>query len=261
MSMLKGVIKQVVFTIAPGLATRFFAARSRAHSHRFLESCGAVALNMRLKERYGDHVLSGPFEGMQLATGVWKEPAGPMLLGTYEKVLHPWFERVIASRPKRVIDVGSKIGYYVAGLARLLPMAEIIAFDADPWAMRETSEAARLNDVAISVRGLCNPVILARLARPDAFILCDCEGYEAELFRDSTPYLRSTLLIETHEHAVVGVESQLLESFRSTHHVERVVCDGRNTESPVDLRWLGDDAVEAMNEHWGMQAWLFFTPK
>jgi hypothetical protein len=261
MSILKRIAKRAMFSITPGLATRFFASRSRAHSHRFLESCGVVAINLKLRDRFGDHVLSGPFKGMQLAPGVWKEPAGPMILGTYEKVLHPWFERVIASQPTLVIDVGSKIGYYVAGLGRRIPAAEIIAFDADSWAMQATTEAARLNGVNISVRGLCNPAILARLARPGAFILCDCEGYESELFRNTTPYLKTTLLIETHEHAVAGVESQLLEAFRSTHQVERVVCDGRNSDSPVDLDWLDEDASEATNEHRGTQAWLFFTPK
>jgi Met-10+ like-protein len=257
----KDTVKRGMFKLAPTAATSFFAARARAHSHRYLESVGAAALNRRLRDRLGNHVLSGPFAGMQLPEGAWSEPAGPILLGTMEALLHPWIDRVIEYAPTLVIDVGSKVGYYAVGFARRLPHAEVVAFDADPWAMKATAEAARLNGVSITVRGACNPAKLRKLSRPQAFVLSDCEGYEAELFRDPTPYQDMILLIETHDNMVPGVESQLLNAFKSTHDVERAVCDGKSDVSPVDLEWLGDEAPKALSEHRGPQAWLFFTPK
>jgi hypothetical protein len=257
----KDTVKRGMLKLAPTAATSFFAARARAQSHRYLESVGAAALNLRLREHLGNRVLSGPFVGMQLPEGAWSEPAGPILLGTTEALLHPWIDRVIQSTPTLVIDVGSKVGYYAVGFARRLPHAKVVAFDADPWAVKTTTEAARLNGVSITVHGPCTPAKLHKLSQPQAFVLSDCEGYEAELFRDPAPYQGMTLLIETHDNMVPGVESQLLDNFRSTHDVERLVWDGKSDVSPVDLEWLGDEAPKALYEHRGPQAWLFFTPK
>jgi hypothetical protein len=55
-----------------------------------------------------------------------------------------------------------------------------------------------------------------------AFFLCDCEGYEAELFNSSSvPLLtKCDFLIEFHDVLIPNISQILVERFASTHEVQ-----------------------------------------
>src|SRR4051794_34670971 len=74
----------------------------------------------------GGHIVQGPFAGMQYFTRSddWVDCA--MLLGVYERELHPILAEVMAGRCKRFIDVGHAQGYYAVGVAWKSPAVQVI---------------------------------------------------------------------------------------------------------------------------------------
>jgi hypothetical protein len=260
--MIKNKLKGIMYAIAPLASASFFAARARTYSQRYLAGRGVHDLNRRLADRLGMSVLSGPFTGMTLTPDVLKENLGPFLLGTYEGAIQSWIERAIAAEPRTVVDVGSKFGYYAVGLARRLSGSRVVAFDTDPWARRATAEMARANGCRVEAFGYCNRAALERLAGPGTFVISDCEGYEDVLFdADSARALKgTTLLIETHEGIVPGVEGRIAAAFSATHAIEVVEDGDIDPAPPVDLSWLGaDDAAKAIDEFRTRQRWMLLT--
>lgn len=70
-----------------------------------------------LRRAAGGRAFGGPFRGMALGPVYYP----PTLLGTYERELHPWLERIFASPFAHVIDIGGGTGYYACGLALRMP--------------------------------------------------------------------------------------------------------------------------------------------
>jgi hypothetical protein len=248
----------------PVAATTLFSARSRRLSHRLVRRWGLGRLTDRIVDVQGLVVSAGPFRGLRLSEGARREHLAPYLLGTYECELHPWLDEIRQGSFRQILDIGAKFGYYAIGLARWFPDAEAIAFDTDPWARNQIRIAARENGVAlVQVRGFLKPSGLASILRPPAFILSDCEGFEAELFGSIDPLAlaSSWLLIELHNEASPGVETALSSHFSGTHDVEVVA---RSERAPSDslVELLGaKDAALAVREFRGDQRWLFASPR
>ncbi len=204
---MKQLFKKWMHRLAPGYAATFFAARSRAHSHRIVREWGSKELNDGLIQRFGRQVLSGPFKGMTLTSETEKELLGPYLLGTFESEIHPWIEQAISRQFTTYVDVGAKFGFYSVGFALNAKSARSIAFDIDPWARKAMQEMAKANSVInLDIRTFCSWDWIVKSLPPNSFVLSDCEGYESVLFQDVSESLRSaTLLIETHDHEVPGL--------------------------------------------------------
>jgi hypothetical protein len=210
---LKEAAKHAMYALAPQTATSVMSARARAYSHRLVEEWGLLKLNAKIVDRLGPTVQASLFRGMTLTPMTYREHLGPFLLGTYEEELHPWLESIVATRFARVLDIGSKFGYYAIGIARSMPDTEVVAFDTDGWARSAVSEMAVVNRTPrVTVAGFCSAKWLDRHLADNSFILSDCEGYERELFcRATTPALdSSSLLIEVHEQFAPGVTNALL---------------------------------------------------
>jgi hypothetical protein len=261
----KQLVKRWLSSASPRLATAVLSARARAHSQRVIAGWGCGPLNRKLVERFGPRVQEGPFAGMALTPMTRAEQLGPYLLGVYESELDEAWEVVLRGSYPQILDVGAKFGYYAVGLARRYPDAAVVAFDTDWWARRAVREMASANGAAnVDVRSYCGPDWIARNAREGAFLISDCEGYEAALFGpEAIPALRTaTLVIETHDFAVPGVSGALSSAFAPTHEVRVFGEDGSRRPSTLPLDFL-DERERSLAEHEvrDRQLWLLCLPK
>lgn len=217
-------------------------------------------------------VRHGPFTGICYPRGESVCSALlPKLLGSYERELHPTIELACRRAYPLVVDVGCAEGYYAVGLARCLPASQVLAYDTDLTARDLCRAMAAKNDVLdrVTVGERCGPDQLKEAVdgRP-ALVVCDCEGYEAELLVPGViPALAAAFLfVEVHEFAVPGVTASLAERFAATHRVEAVASTddavkGRTYSYP-ELDALGQDDREfvvAERRPGGME-WLVLTP-
>jgi hypothetical protein len=219
--------------IARRIHPRFKQAYAdRMHMLRWRRS-PAARITSRFVAHYGLTVQQGPFAGMRYpdyAVGRG-ELVVPQLLGAYERELQPAFERVVARGYEQVVDIGASDGYYAVGLALKMPQATVQAFEMNDFPARVCQALAEENGVAgrITLRGLADVDALRALPDRDAFVLCDCEGCEAELMDpEAVPLLRrSDLIVELHEFAVPDIQATIEERFGPTHDVEIVRTEKR----------------------------------
>ena len=104
-----------------------------------------------------------------------------------------------------------------------MPGVIIYAYDIDPSIREICAANAKLNGVSERVRiaPYCNAEELRRLDLGDrAFILCDCEGFEIELFRPNIVghLANHDLVIEVHDFIDLTIRDTLRERFRATHN-------------------------------------------
>ena len=245
----------------------------KAATPRFLHP-PAVAERMLRRMRQSDRVLAGPFSGMRFSWEAWDANFTlpiPKFLGTYELELHGVFERVIASRPERIIDIGAAEGYYAVGFALRVPGADIVAFEELEGGRKMTARLAELNGVAGRVRALgrCDPDDLANVMQTGdrTFVLTDVEGFERTLLDpDAIPALRrASILVEAHDCYSPGVREELVRRFSKTHRIERIES---RVPSVADIRCIGFlrkhyikyNALGWMGERLYPLTWLFMEP-
>lgn len=262
---MKQTIKRWLHWLAPQWTTALLSARSRAHSHRILAAWGCPAVNARLVERLGDRVQSGPFEGLTLTALTHAEQLGPFLLGVYESELDRAWQRVFLGDYTQIIDVGAKFGYYAVGLAKRYPRASVVAFDTDWWAREALAEMALANRASnVAIAGYCTGAWLARNVGDAAFMLCDAEGFEADLFQGGLIHrlATATLLIETHDCFVPGVHARLRLAFADSHEVIEFGDPSARRQATAPLDFL-TDAERGLAEHEvrAAQRWLLCLPR
>jgi hypothetical protein len=115
------------------------------------------------------------------------------------------------------------------------------------------------------VRGTCTAEELGALAPHEAFVLCDCEGAEVEIFTEPAigQLLTSTVLIELHdEQAGVDVLSLLRPRFEGTHAVATIQRQPRDPDQYPALAGLSPEArALALGEFRASPiSWALFTP-
>lgn len=171
-------------------------------------------------------VLHGPFQGLKYpSTSIPDSYIFPRLIGSYERELHELVERIVRAGYEQILDIGAAEGYYACGLAMRMPHCRVLAYEMQPEAARLCREMAALNGVGerVQVRGQFSPQSWKDLdLGPKTLILCDCEGFEAELFGPGSPdFLRnSDLLVETHDFEEMTISTRLRERFQATHGIE-----------------------------------------
>lgn len=236
------------------------AIRSRNHQKRLLQQWGVLAAGQKLISEYGSTVLAGPFQGMKYPLeSLGTRHSIPILFGTYECELHPVIEAAIAKNFETIVDIGCAEGYYAVGLARRTG-ASVIAYDCDPGERRYCKEMARLNEVAtrVTVRGWCSRSDLKKISHGRCFIVCDCEGYEFDVFSDDVIAAlgHSDLLIEVHESE--GKDAKVLtECFAKTHLANILQFNAANPGPGVPPEWK-NLARDIRPEG---QQWIYFTPR
>jgi len=262
MKILRQSLKNLLYRIALQLALTAFSIRSRRMIERQATELGLVDLARRI----GSQVLSGPFRGMQLDVGAFPQHVSPKLCGSYEDELHEALEHVIERKPKLVVNVGCAEGYYAVGLAKRLPEARVIAFDADPRARSATRRNALLNNVRVEVRGILQAGPMQHLlseAAPNVLLIMDIEGAEYELLDPNlAPSLRDAdIIVELHPHIIANIEQELEWRFSMSHSIERFVpklISEKRSRSPA---WLSnEDKLRAVDERRSETPWLLLLP-
>ena len=218
-----------------------------------------------------EQVLAGPFAGTRLCVS---DQTGRLLpcyyLGTAELEIQDAVEKLIARRYATVVNIGAADGYYTVGLARRLPQARVIAFEAVESFRPVLERTAIANGVAdrIEINGHCDRRALRAAiagAQPPILVVSDIEGYETELLDPAAiPELNGAdLLIETHDASVPRCTDIMTERFRATHTVERFVGRPRALSDlparslPLFRKLFPKMAIELMNERRaGIQQWL-----
>lgn len=191
----------------------------------------------RFVRHHGLTVRGGPFKGMiypKFAVGRG-ELVVAQLLGAYEREIAPAVERVIERGFEQIVDIGASDGYYAAGLARASPNSTVYAYEMNPFPARVCRALLRANGVEerVVLEGECRLDDLRRLPERESFVLCDCEGCEAQLMDpEAVPLLRSaSLIVELHAFVVPDIEAVILDRFSSSHSIEIV---------PTDPRYIGE---------------------
>jgi hypothetical protein len=176
---------------------------------------------------HGYTVQSGPFSGMIYDPSFpTNEALVPRLLGYYESELHQAVDQAVAHGYDTVIDIGSSEGYYAVGLARLMPDAQVYAFDIETDMQARCRAMSALNEVEerVHVRGLCDHDALQQHISGETLVVSDCEGGELDLLDPARApsLLKADLIVECHDHLVEGVSAAMRERFEPTHHIALV---------------------------------------
>jgi Methyltransferase small domain len=259
----KQAVKRWLYAVAPDWTTAYNSARDRDQHHRAIKNWGLDTLNAKLLDQFGSTVLEGPFAGLILTPMTCAEQLGPYLLGVYESELDEAWQTVMAGRYAQIVDVGCKFGYYAVGLAKRYPQAAVVAFDSDWWARKAIAEMAAANAALnVNVKRFCDATWLTRNLVEGAFIISDCEGFEAKLFADPALVQSAVLLIETHDCFVPGTTAALQGAFAATHAVYAVEVATERRESTRNLEFLTPTERDFANrEIRGPQTWLLCLPK
>jgi hypothetical protein len=172
-------------------------------------------------------VSSGPFRGTKCLFTSSGDGVVAKLAGTYEMEIYPAFLKAIESKPHIVADIGAAEGFYVAGLARELPNARIIAYEAKTEWHGRISNIMEINGVPArcEIRGFCDRdafrALINEVGSGRLFILMDIEGGEFELLTsDIIPLLFNTeLLVELHEPDSRACGDALVAALSPSHEV------------------------------------------
>jgi hypothetical protein len=171
-------------------------------------------------------VKNGPFKNLKYPDLFsYGSTIFPKILGSYEYELHDVIERICAKSYTEIINIGSAEGYYAVGMALRMPSAKIITFDIEDKANDFCRNMAKLNNVSerIEINEKCTAKTLADFHFSGrGLIICDCEGFEKQLFDQTNLQNLSTcdLLIETHDFIDITITSFLEKLFSQTHHIE-----------------------------------------
>ena len=230
-----------------------------------------LRIEKRLMERFVDDresiIHSGAFAGMRYGTEAVGGAILPKIIGSYECQLSDLIVGFKHRDYTHAVDIGSAEGYYVVGLARLMPGVKVFAFDIDPKAHELCRDNAERNSVLdqIQFRDECTPTELAKVIEHKTLIVCDCEGFEAEILDPvATPELgQCDILVELHDLIVPGVSDLIYRRFRDTHEIEFYSEGARDPDAYPALRGLKEfEASLAMNEkRGGRMQWAFLESR
>ncbi len=231
------------------LKERLAPSRRRARRDREVERAARDALAEKVSPN--GRVVAGVFHGLRMPLDTSWGSAAPYLAGSYEEELQPWVERLVDREPSVVVDIGSAEGYYAVGLARLLPEADVYAFDVDPAAQRASKRTARLNGTDnVQVRGRIDHRALQRTLVPGALVVSDCEGYELHVLNPGeVPLLRDAyILVELHDMADPATSATLVERFSATHDIHLIDQETRSPDGRPELEHLRREEVRRILE-------------
>jgi hypothetical protein len=225
--------------------------------------------NRRVRHRFGDRVLAGPFKGLEFPDwGITHVNLfAPKLLGSYELELRGAIEAAIAAAPARVVNLGAGEGYFAVGFALRLPDAHVVAFEAQTDKHDLLAQIAERNGVRdrVEIEGACDLAALRAGLEPGTLIFCDVDGAERELLDPAAiPELTTcTLIVELHDQLVPGVSALVRERFAATHEIEAIPAQERFVgdfpelgDIPLVTRQL---AISEFRDH--PSDWLAMTPR
>lgn len=216
--------------------------------------------------RHGWAVAAGPFRGMEYVREAHSSALLPKLLGTYEAEVQPVVEAAVGRGYELVIDIGAAEGYYAVGLALRMPRARVVAFEADPAARDRCRELIARNRAAdrVELRGAFGPAAADEFAGRRAFVVCDVDGYETEVFTPAraAAWGRADLLVELHDFLGSPCRDAVLGALAATHTAE--VFDSRPRPADASPQTAGlppADRRLAVDEIRPPQQWAFLRSR
>jgi SAM-dependent methyltransferase len=199
---------------------------SRRNEPWYREAEQVERAQMAIVRRHGLVVQAGPFAGMTWVSQPVTGTVPPKLVGSYESEIAPAVERMIARRPRTVVNIGCGEGYYAVGFARRLPEATVYGFDIDERAQAACRDLAARNGVSVKVAGECTRSDLQSLLSDGGLVVIDCEGCEHELVDPALP--PADWIIESHDFVTPGTTELLCDRLAPTHDVDRIEQSPRN---------------------------------
>jgi len=182
------------------------------------------SVHRKLKQNFTDsQVKYGPFQGLK-----YPELAGygselyPKLLGCYEVELFEWLEKIRHNNYNKIINIGCAEGYYAVGLGLLFKNSIVYAYDLAERARELCTAMGNENNIGdrLNVFSKCTANTLKKLDYGErSLIVCDCEGFEMELFtKDVMDSIKNCdVLIELHDFINPEISSKMLPIFNDTH--------------------------------------------
>lgn len=173
----------------------------------------------------GDEIQSGPFRGLRYPPEEehWVSCRFEKTIGCYEMELHPWIERIAATkRYTSIVNAGAAEGTFAVGLGRLFPEARLHAFEPSPARSRTVDALARLNGVddRLTMGQWCDPEALRAIDPGESpLVFCDVDGYEEVLIdKAAVPWLeRADILLEVHEFRATALGEEERSAFERRH--------------------------------------------
>lgn len=180
-----------------------------------------------LDNHFQSHIVeNGYFKGLKYSTlSSVGSSLFPKLSGSYESELHFLFLKIERISYSTIINIGCAEGFYAVGLALKFQKSKIIAFDIDETARKLCAQMAAENNVIVEIQSECTSGFFEKTNQKKRnLILCDCEGYEENLFRKTNiENLRlSDLIIELHPMNSPGIKDKLYHLFRGTHLISYI---------------------------------------
>lgn len=251
---MKAAAKALLERIAPRQFAVMQAIRARRNIAQLQEQWGLAQLSRDFASKHGEIVSGGPFAGMRLPYDESFAGYIAMLVGSLEQEVHGVVSEVLKRHHKCVINVGCAEGYYAVGLALKDTNASVHAYDIDPWARRYCAKLAELNGVKdrVYIHGWCGHAAISSVAGNSTLIVCDCEGYEAELLDPAACPILSTadILVELHDFARPGGVTELIrDRFTATHDISIIPIAPRDSSAFPQLEMLPKaDRLRAITE-------------
>jgi hypothetical protein len=220
---------------APALFNGIRAVRNRRYFRQQFSQLHADTRERLFPNNAPIVVQSGPFRGLRYFDEIVWGSITPKWLGSYEAELHPIVAQIANRTYATIVDVGCAEGYYAVGLAVNLPLVKVIAFDTDYISRRQVCRLARLNHVAdrVFIREFCDHAALNAFSGGKTLVVCDVEGFEAELLNpEAAASLRhNDILVEIHEACDYSplVEPLIVSRFAETHGIQRIVAADRDS--------------------------------
>ena len=221
------MIDSTVLRVARNLEWLHEQNRNLEQKQRIAEAVKCVCSDLIVRD--------GPFKGMKYPES---ESIGsalcPKLLGTYENEIRHQLEQICKNEYTEIVNIGCGEGYYAVGFAMLTASAKVYAFDTNPEAIRLCRDMARLNGVndRFSTGSFCDSSTLKAIPiTKRGIVICDCEGYEKELFNEEVVRALSNcdLLVEVHDYYDMEISDYIRRLFGKTHTIEA-------TESIDDIK-------------------------
>ena len=210
-------------------------------------------------------VRSGPFAEMTMVQQRTEGCLVPKLLGCYEQELHEVLRSLPARNYEAVINIGCAEGYYAVGLARLLPAAEIWAYDIAPAARKTCAALAQENGVADRVRigELFTQDDFQGFAGKRVLVACDIEGAETDLLDpEAAPGLCAMdVLVELHDCFDPTISGRVIERFEASHEIRFIQTGARNLGDFPELAKLEhlDQLLALWEWRTGPTPWAYMT--
>jgi ribosomal protein L11 methylase PrmA len=140
-----------------------------------------------------------------------------------------------------VLNIGCAEGYYAVGIKRLLPNAQVFAFDINPQAQTACQALAAKNGVELTIGGLFNPENFAQFSQQRTLVWCDIEGAERELLSLAVApaLLQMDLVVEFHPTAQGHTFNDVLPRFSASHNIQILYTQPHKPVLPAFLQQLG----------------------